>query len=117
MGAYSIAWMVILGAAACGAALLYWLLRKRSNSMIRNLIITLSVVFFVVPAPVPDYPEQLAPAFVVCIFEVLFQIDGAPAASLRILLISLALAAAVVLAAHFAMRRFLPGPTPEGPVS
>ena len=109
MGAYTTAWIVILGAAAGGGGVLYWLLRNLSNSLIRKVIVAIAVAFFIVPAPLPEYPEQLAPAFVVCIFEALFQIDGSPGASLRILLVSMALAAGLVLAAHYALQRFLPG--------
>ena len=34
--------------------------------------------FFVTPAPLPAHEEQLAPAFVVIIFENFFQIQGKP---------------------------------------
>ncbi len=108
MGAYTIAWMIVAAAAASGAGVLYYLLRNYANSLIRNLIVALSLAFFVVPAPLPNYPEQLAPAFVVCIFEAFFQIDGSPAVSLRILGISMLLAAVLVIAAHFALQRFAP---------
>ena len=105
MGAYSIAWLIIGAAAAGGAAFLYFMLRNLSKPLIRKLILVTTVVFFVVPAPVPEYPGQLAPAFVVCIFEAFFQIDGAPMVSLRILLVAMAAAAAVVAASHFLVQR------------
>ena len=106
MGAYSIAWLIIVAAAASGVIALYLALRSFSNSLIIKLILVLAVVFFVVPAPVPEYPGQLAPAFVVCIFEAFFQIDGAPMVSLRILLTAMASAGALVAASHFLMQRF-----------
>jgi hypothetical protein len=105
MGAYSIAWLIIVAAAVGGAAVLYLMLRNLSKPLIRKLILVTAAVFFVVPAPVPEYPGQLAPAFVVCIFEAFFQIDGAPMVSLRILLVAMAAAAAVVAASHFLVQR------------
>ena len=106
MGAYTTAWLIILGSAVGGAGILYWLLRKLPNSLIRRLIIGLAVTFFVVPAPLPAYPEQLAPAFVVLVFEALFQIDGSPGGSLRVLLLSLLLVAVLISAAHYLLARF-----------
>jgi len=108
MSAYTLAWSVIVLAAAGGAVVLYGLLRHFSNSLIRKVIVAMAVAFFVVPAPVPEYSGQLAPAFVVCIFEAFFQIDGSPAASLRILLISIAAAAGLAIAAHYLLRRRVP---------
>ena len=105
MGGYTIAWVVIALSAVCGAAVLYWLLRDHSNPLFRNIIIAVALAFFVVPAQVPGYPAQLAPAFVVCIFEAFFQIDGSPAASLRVLLLSMAVAALLALATHYLLRR------------
>ena len=107
MGAYSIAWIIIIVCALGGAGVLYWLLRGFSKPLIRNLIIALAVVFFVVPAPLPGYPEQLAPAFVVGIFEAFFQIDGAPMVSIRIMLVSMTLAAGLVAASHFVLARYV----------
>ena len=106
MGAYTTAWLIIVVSAIGGGAILYWLLRKLPNSLIRKLIIGLSVTFFVVPASLPAYPEQLAPAFVVLVFEAFFQIDGSPGSSLRVLLISLLLVAVLIAAAHYLLARF-----------
>lgn len=101
MGGYTIAWIVIVSGAIGGAAVLYWLLRNTSKPLIRNLILGVLVAFFVVPAPVPDYTDQLAPAFVVCVFEAFFQIDGEPGVSLRVLLIAMFGAFVVVSAGHY----------------
>ena len=45
--------------------------------------------FFVTPAPLPAYDEQLAPAFVVVIFENFFQTKGRPEEAAWILTISI----------------------------
>ena len=44
--------------------------------------------FFVTPAPLPAHDEQLAPAFVVVIFEKFFQTQGRPEEAFWILTIS-----------------------------
>ena len=44
--------------------------------------------FFVTPAPLPAHDEQLAPAFVVVIFENFFQTQGRPEEAFWILTIS-----------------------------
>ena len=45
--------------------------------------------FFVTPAPLPAHDEQLAPAFVVVIFENFFQTQGKPEEAFWILAISI----------------------------
>ena len=45
--------------------------------------------FFVTPAPLPAHDEQLAPAFVVMIFENFFQTQGRPEEAFWILTISI----------------------------
>ena len=47
------------------------------------------VCFFVTPAPLPAHDEQLAPAFVVVIFENFFQTQGKPEEASWILTISI----------------------------
>jgi len=89
MSAFEIAWSIILVSGLVAAFVLSTWLRSRSRPLVRRLIVAFALTFFVVPAPVPNYPEQWAPAFMVLIFEVLFQTEGAPADSVQILLMSL----------------------------
>lgn len=105
MNAYGIAWLVIGGSALAGAAVLYLLLRKLKRPLLRAMIISLTLTFFLIPAPVPNYEAQLAPAFVVLIFETFFQIDGAPAVSMRILGLGLGAAALLTWLAHYLLAR------------
>ena len=88
MSAYVIAWIIVVAGVLAGAAILFRLLRNIDKPLIRTVLIAVLVTFFLAPAPVPGHPEQWAPAFVVCIFETFFQIDGAPQVSLRILLLA-----------------------------
>jgi hypothetical protein len=100
VSAYSIAWWVILVAALLGAAIFYYLLKNVGKSLLRILAVTLTLVFFLVPAPVPGYAGHFAPAFVVCVFEALFQTEGDPALSLRILVIALGLTGILTWLGH-----------------
>ena len=90
MNAYAIAWIIIVLSLLAGAGTLFYLLKNVQQTLLRVMPISLTVAFFLTPAPVPGHTEQLAPAFVVCIFETFFQIEGEPQVSLRILLLALA---------------------------
>lgn len=106
MNGTEIAWLVI-GASGClGAAVLYYLLRGLKRQGLRLLLVALTLTLFLVPAPVPAHPEQLAPAFVVAIFEAFFQIDGAPEVSLRILVIALTLVTLLTLVGRYFFSRY-----------
>ena len=83
---YTIAWLVILGAGLAGTGFLFLLTRGIRAPSIRWVLRVLPLVLMVVPAPVPNYDGQLAPAFVVLIFESLFQSDGEPFTAAMILL-------------------------------
>ncbi len=105
MSAYAIAWLVISGSALFGAVVLYLLLRKWQRPLLRALIISLTLTFFLLPAPVPNHEAQLAPAFVVLVFETFFQIDGAPTVSMRILALGLCAAALLTWLVHYLLKR------------
>jgi hypothetical protein len=111
----TIAWVTILGAGVGGAACLFYLLRKISKPLIRNIIIGFVLAFFLIPAPLPGYPDEWAPAFVVLIFEAFFQIDGEPGVSLRLLLIGTLLITALIGLAHYLHFKFAPKPAEAVP--
>lgn len=54
----------------------------------RQLLSALLAVWLLAPAPVPESPEHFAPAFVVLLFESLFQLQGSPEVAGRILLLA-----------------------------
>ncbi len=105
MDGYLIAWLVVaLGAVGIGVGL--FLLLRRTNALARRLLIAAALAAMLLPAPVPGHAEQLAPAFVVCIFEAFFQIDGAPGQSLRVLLIGLAAVLLLTVLGHYLILRY-----------
>ncbi len=76
-------------AALAGVACLgfFFLLTRRVSSLfVRTLLRCLGAVWILLPAPVPNYPGNYAPAFVVWVFEGVLQSDGEPLLSIQILL-------------------------------
>ena len=82
---YINAWgIAVLAGIACLA--FFFLLTRRVGSLfLRILLRCLGAVWILLPAPVPDYPGNFAPAFVVWVFEGVLQSDGDPLLSLQIL--------------------------------
>jgi hypothetical protein len=109
MSGYLTAWVVIAVTAIGGTVALYFLTRSMKPSLFRLLLRVLPGVLMVVPAPVPGYPN-VAPAFVVLVFEALFQAEGKPMPALIILAATLV---AAVLAAVLASRMTAPRQAPE----
>jgi len=94
---YEIAWLVVLGAALVGTLVLFFVTRRLEPGTLRNLLRWLPGALLIVPAGLPGHDGNYAPAFVVAIFEWLFQSDGRPGAALRILLLTLALMLVLIL--------------------
>ena len=109
MSGQSIAWTVI-GCATLLGAVAMWVTfsRHQIDGLTRTSIVALLIAFFLVPAPVPNYETQLAPAFIVLIFETFFQTEGQPQGSMRNLLIGVVVALGLSFLAHFLFRRFAP---------
>ena len=104
-GGHSV-WAVPVGellawALAAAAALLAFggvcaLTQRLRPGFLRSWLRVLSLALMLTPAPVPGFPGNFSSAFVVAVFEALFQIDGAPQQALKLL------AAAVLAAAAWA---------------
>lgn len=97
---FTTAWLVVLGAALVGTFALFFLTRPLAPGLARNLLRWLPAPLLVVPAPLPGHDGYFAPAFVVAIFEWLFQANGHPGPAVRILLLTLAFTLLVILAAQ-----------------
>ena len=103
------AWLVIAMAGLLGSAGLFYLTRGIGNASLRWIFRVTPLLLMVAPAPVPNYDGQLAPAFVVLIFESLFQSEGEPVISALILLAAMLIAVAVGLL----LGRIAPSAAPE----
>lgn len=85
---YDLAWVVIGVAGLLGTGFLIFLTRNFSSPSLRWIIRLLPLLLMVVPAPVPNFQGQFAPAFVVLIFESLFQAEGEPGTAGLMLLVA-----------------------------
>ena len=94
----TIAWIMIAACGLVGGSCFYCVVvlcfrnsadKRRSKVKRFGLYLVAALTgFFVTPAPLPAYDEQLAPAFVVVIFENFFQTQGRPEEAFWILTIS-----------------------------
>ena len=94
---YLLAWGVAVAAGVIGTVGLFMLTRSVRSRWLRNLLRWLPVVLLLVPAPVPGYSGEYAPAFIVLLFEGLFQTEGQPQGALTILVVTLVLAGGLIL--------------------
>ena len=83
---YVVAWIVVLLAGLGGLVGVYVLTRSIPALLPRTLVRSLITTWMLIPAPVPHYDGQYAPAFVVMMFEWLLQTDGDPGVAIRILI-------------------------------
>lgn len=97
MSPYEIAWLVAGVAGLLGTlAMVFWT-RHLASGWLRHCLCVLPVLLLLVPTRIPDFPGNYAPAFVVAIFEALFQVDGQPVAAARMLLLALVVGLLIVL--------------------
>ena len=92
MTGYPLAWLIIVAMAVIGTIAVFFLTRPMGAGLLRNLLRVLPGILLVIPAPVPGYDGHLAPAFVVLVFEGLFQREGNPLGALAALATGLAAA-------------------------
>ncbi len=107
MSAVSIAWLVISCAALVGA-LVMWIVFSNYGigGVLRTTLVALLLAVFLVPAPIPGYETELAPAFIVLIFEMFFQIEGQVQGSVRNLLLGAVIAIGLSLLMHYLFKRY-----------
>ena len=94
----TVAWILIAAGGLLGGVCFYFsvvLCFRNSSDKRRSKVTRFGsylaaglTCFFVTPAPLPAHDEQLAPAFVVVIFENFFQTQGRPEEAFWILTIS-----------------------------
>ena len=83
--AYPGAWTVIAVAGFLGIVGWFFITRNLRWYWLRTLLRWLFPVMLLTPAPVPGYDGEFAPAFIVVLFEGVFQTQGAPGTALLIL--------------------------------
>ena len=80
-----LAWALAAAAALFAFGGVYALTQRLRPGFLRSWLRVLSLALMLTPAPVPSFPGNFSPAFVVAVFEALFQIDGAPQQALKLL--------------------------------
>lgn len=85
MNPYTTAWLVAGLAGLLGTVAMLVLTRNLSSGWLRRVLSWLPAILLLVPAEVPGFAGNYAPAFVVLTFEGLFQVDGEPMAAARML--------------------------------
>ncbi len=108
---YLVAWIVVLLAGLGGLVGVYVLTRSIPALFPRTLVRCLIVVWMLIPAPVPNFAGQYAPAFVVLLFEWLLQTDGDPSVAIRILVAATLAVIGLVSLAH-GLKRYRSRRTP-----
>ncbi len=105
MGPYDWGWLAVLLAAPLMIFALTRATRGWPLPEVRRLLGWLLGLGLVVPAPIPGHPGHYAPAFLVLLFEWLFQRPGKPATAGLILAAAAALALALALVTGILARR------------
>ena len=111
--AYSTAWLIIVAAGCVAVVAAYMLIRRITSGYLRALVCALILAVMLTPAPVPEHPLNYAPAFIVAVFEGIFQADGNPGVAMRLLVVGAVLAIALVTLGALVLRRFRRGSAPQ----
>ncbi len=82
---YVVPWVVAIGAGFLALVGIYAITRPIPYLYLKTVLRCLAMVILLLPAPVPAFEGQYAPAFIVLLFEAAFQTDGHPMAALQIL--------------------------------
>ena len=101
---YQLSWVVLSAGSLAVSLAIYYGLISRFTKVTGFLYSAALCIFLLVPAPVPNYENFYAPAYVVYIFETFFQIKGAPALSGQILLLSITALMVLLLAGRYFFR-------------
>jgi len=109
---YVVAWIVALLAGCLGTVSVYFLTRDFAPGWAKNMLRSLPAVLLLVPAPVPGFSGHFAPAFIVVIFEGLFQSDGRSVGASTILVTTIVVTVGLVLLVTYLRR-----PRSDGDIS
>lgn len=78
MADYEMAWLIVAGAGLLALGFWFLITRGIKNNLLRSWLRCVAAVLMLVPAPVPGYPGEFAPAYIVALFEAVFQDAGQP---------------------------------------
>ena len=99
MSGYAMAWWLVGGCGVVCLVAVAMLFRHQARTWVLASLVLLMAAVLLVPAPHPGAPGVWAPAFVIALFEGLFQSNGNPTVALRILVVSCLCAIAIVVTA------------------
>ena len=105
VGNYGMAWLVVAGAGLATLGCWFLLTRPIPWLWLRTTLRCVVAAWLLLPAPVPGYDGQYAPAFIVALFEFAFQKAGAPEAAFRILALGTGVVLALLIVAFALGRR------------
>jgi len=112
---FTLGWVVVVVAALGLVFSIYGFFRKSRFSAVLCFCLVVLLALLLVPAPIPGYPGELAPAFLVALFETFVQPDGKPMGALRLLGIGL-IVGIVLASAIIWISKFWPGHRSEPPI-
>ncbi|MFK7913605.1 MAG: hypothetical protein AB8B93_06795 [Pseudomonadales bacterium] len=78
MADHDMAWIVVAGAGLLALGFWFLITRGIANSLLRSWLRCVAAILMLLPAPVPGYHGQFAPAYIVALFEAVFQDAGQP---------------------------------------
>ncbi|NKB97557.1 MAG: hypothetical protein GKR90_03515 [Pseudomonadales bacterium] len=104
MSNYALAWVVVVSFGLGGAFVLHRLL-YHTKWLIKAPVLGATLAMFIAAAPVPRFEGHFAPAFIVFVFELLFQIDGQPNTAGGILLLAIVFGALAAWLVAFVVRK------------
>ena len=106
--AYTGAWTLVCLMALLGSVGLYYLTRGLETDWLKRLLRVLPPVVLIVPAPIPEFNGHYAPAFVVLLFEGIFQSEGTPMGAVTVLIAAIAISVLAVIGLTLRSRRSNP---------
>ena len=104
MSAYGWAWLLVIVMAAVGGLSTFKLLRPVNSLTVRLSLTAVVIAVFITPTSIPKF-DGYAPAFIVFLFEALFQAEGEPAGALIALLAGVSIAAVASLVVGYLLGR------------
>lgn len=72
------AWLIVAGAGLLALGFWFLITRGIKHDLLRSWLRCVAAILMLLPAPVPGYQGEYAPAYIVALFEAVFQQDGEP---------------------------------------